>query len=262
MAWFGKKDPPPKPRPQQEAPTGDPVKAGKIEPPPISRALAASERAFLVTCCDMATHAVVTWPELGIVRRVTFSKVDDDQLHMAITNDAGVPYVCRPRTQCVVSYYYLDRIVCFTGYEESRGAGQRPELLVLRMPTQLAVEGRTRFRIPILPKLELTVTVHANGQAHRVPQPVDISVAGMMLAFPRERDPGLQADELISLELSLEGANHRVPCTIRNRIVRPEDVRYGVLFHNGSNGFDYDQDRELNDTIMGIERFWARNRNR
>lgn len=259
MAWFGKKEP--SPPPPQARPSPDLVR-DVIELPPLTRALSASERALLVTSCDTEIQASVTWPELGIVRRVNFKKVDGDQLHLAITNDGGKPYECRPRTQCAVTFYFRDRMACFMGYEESFGAGQRPELLVLRMPTQIAFEGRTRFRIPILPNLELTVAVHHGGRRIPVPRLVDISVAGMMLVFPKEDDQGMQPDDVILLELTLDGQTYKVPSSIRNRIVRPDEVRYGALFHNGSNGFDYDRDRELNDMIMGIERFWARNRNR
>jgi hypothetical protein len=263
MAWFGKKSPP-NPAPAKPSPSsGGGVDVGELrELPDISRTLSASHRAFLVTCCDTHIQGSVTWPELGIVRRVVFDKIDGDQLHLGITNDGDKPYECRPRTQCAVTFYFRDRMVCFMGYEESRGAGQRQELLVLRMPTQLAIEGRTRFRIPILPKLELEVALHLPQGRVPVPEPVDISVAGMMLSFPKDFDPGMKPDDLVELELAREEDRLVVPCSVRNRIVRPEQIRYGVLFHAGSNGFDYAQDRELTDLIMGVERFWARNRNR
>jgi hypothetical protein len=259
MAWFTKKEDP-KPQPKPTAAVG--AVEGKVELPPLARALDANERAFLVTCCDSGTQGIVTWPDLGVIRRVSFYRVDGDQLHLTVTNDGGTPYDCKPRTQCVVSFFYRDRAACFIAYEESKGAGQRAELVVLRMPTQIAVEGRTRFRIPILPKLELKVALIHDNRRIRVPESIDISVAGMMLAFPREIDPGLAAEQGTQVELTLEGDSYRVPCTIRNRIVRTTDVRYGILFHNGSNGFDYEHDTELNDMIMGIERFYVRNRNR
>jgi hypothetical protein len=259
MAWFTKKEAP-KPRPAPQAKVG--AVEGVVELPELSRVLTANERAFMVTCCASNTQGTVTWPELGIVRRVQFYAIDGDQLHLTVTNDLGKPYECKPRTQCVVSFFYSDRAVCCIAYEESKGAGQRPELVVLRLPTQIAVEGRTRFRIPILPKLELSVAVIHEGRRIKVPDAIDISVAGMMVSFPKDRDPGLRAEQVVQFELSMEGASYRVPCTIRNRIVRPADVRYGILFHNGSNGFDYDLDSELNDMIMGIERFYVRNRNR
>ncbi len=262
MAWFSKKAPP---KPQPKPDTGVDLKSsgGKIgELPELSRSLNGNERAFLVTCCEESTAASITWPELGLMRRATFYRADGDQLHMTVTNDAGKPYECKPRTQCVVSFFYRDRTGCFIAYEESKGAGQRPELVVLRMPTQIAVEGRTRFRIPILPKLELKVAVIHEGRRSEVPEAIDISVAGMMLAFTKDLDPGLRADTDVQVELSLEKTSFRVPCTVRNRIVRPSDVRYGMLFHNGSNGFDYENDMDLNDMIMGIERFYVRNRNR
>ncbi len=259
MAWFTKKEDP-KPQPKLAAKPG--AVEGEVELPPLARALDANERAFLITCCDNGTHGSVTWPELGIIRRASFYRVEGDQLHLTVTHDGGTPYDCKPRTQCVVSFFYRDRAACFIAYEESKGAGQRAELVVLRMPTQIAVEGRTRFRIPILPKLELTVALIHENRRIKVPESIDISVAGMMLSFPREADPGLRAEQTVQVELSLEGNTHRVPCTIRNHIVRTTDVRYGILFHNGSNGFDYEEDTDLNDMIMGIERFYVRNRNR
>ena len=259
MAWFTKKETP-KPTPAPVSKVGD--VEGAVELPALSRTLTANQRAFMVTCCDSSTQGTVTWPELGIMRRVQFYAVDGDQLHLTVTNDLGKPYECKPRTQCVLSFFFRDRAACCIAYEESKGAGQRPELVVLRLPTQIAVEGRTRFRIPILPKLELAVAVIHEGRRIKVPEAIDISVAGMMIAFPKDRDPGLQAGQLVQVELSHDGASYRVPCAIRNRIVRTTDVRYGILFHNGSNGFDYDLDSELNDMIMGIERFYVRNRNR
>ena len=257
MAWFTKKE---TPKPMPDTNVG--AVEAKIELPALSRVLDSNQRAFLVTCCDNSTPCSITWPELGISRRANYYRVAGDQLHLTITNDAGTPYECRPRTQVLVTFFFSDRIACFIAYEESKGAGQRPELVVLRMPTQLAVEGRTRFRIPILPKLELGVAVIHEGRRIRVPKSIDISVAGMMLGFPRDVDPGLQADSTIEVELSREGQSYKVPCTIRNRIVHSTSVNYGLLFHNGSNGFDYDLDTELNDLIMGIERFYVRNRKR
>ncbi len=262
MAWFGKKATP-KPKPKPETGVEPKSSGGAVgELPELSRSMTPQQRGFLVTCCDDGTHAIITWPELGVIRRAQFYRVDGDQLHMTVTNDGGTPYDCKPRTQCVVSFFYRDRACCFIAYEESKGAGQRAELVVLRLPTQLAVEGRTRFRIPILPKLELSVAVIHEGRRVKVPESIDISVAGMMIAFSKDADPGMQADTQIDVELSLEGDSYRVPCTVRNRIVRPDGIRYGILFHNGSNGFDYAQDMELNDMIMGIERFYVRNRNR
>ena len=258
MAWFSKKE---ASKPAAASTSTVDVDA-RVELPELSRALSSNDRAFLVTCCDESIAGTITWAELGEVRRVRFRRVDGDQLHLVVDNDGGTPYECRPRTQVVVSYFYRDRAACFVAYEESKGAGQRQELVVLRIPTQIAVEGRTRFRIPILPKLELTVALIHENRRIRVPHAIDISIAGMMLAFTKDMDPGLEADHQTHVELSLEGDTYRVPCTIRNRIVRPSETRYGILFHNGSNGFDFEQDTELNDMIMGIERYYVRNRNK
>ncbi len=259
MAWFSKKD---KPKPAPAEKPSAPALGAKLELPPLSRALSANERAFLVTCCDGSVPALITWPELGIIRQVTFSMVDGDEIRFRIAADSGVPYKCRPRTQCVVSFFFRDRTAAFIGYEEVLASGNRSDTMVLRMPTQLAVEGRTRFRIPILPKLGLVLEVVHENHRITVPEPIDISVAGVMLAFPKATDPGLPTDQELGLILELEGDSFRVPISVRQRQVRPGDVRYGCLFHNGHNGFTYDQDVELNDLIMGIERYWARNRNR
>ncbi len=262
MAWFSKQPKAqPKPAPADDKPT--PRSSGEqLELPPLSRSLSATERGFLVTCCDSSTPAMVTWPELGIVRQVTFGRVDGDEIRFRIAADGGVPYKCRPRTQCVVSFFYRDRTATFIGYEEALAGGSREDTMVLRMPSQLAVEGRTRFRIPILPKLGLKLTVLHDNSRVTVPQNIDISVAGVMFAFPKDTDPGLPTDTEMALTLELDEHSYRVPISIRRRLVRPGDIRYGCLFHNGHNGYTYEFDRELNEMIVGIERYWARNRNR
>lgn len=262
MPWFTIKETP-RPQPTEKRSTAA-TGAGdvRVELPALSSSLTSNDRAFLVTCCDTRTSATITWPELGLMRKAQFYRVDGEQLHLTITNDLGKPYECKPRTQCVVSFFYRDRAACFIAYEKSKGAGQRPGLVVLRLPTQIAVEGRTRFRIPILPQLELVVAVVHEGRRITVPESIDISLAGMMIAFPKDLDPGMRADTIVQVELGLEGQSYRVPCTIRNRIERPMDTRYGLLFHNVANGFDYEHDGPLNDMIMGIELFYVRNRQR
>jgi len=265
MAWFGKKEKTPAAAPPTKAaPVSDAgAVEGRVKLPPLSRSLSGEERTLIVTCCGESTPAAVTWPQQGNIRQATFSRVDGDQLIMDLAGGADQePYECRPRTQCVVSFFYRDRIGSFIGYEEPYAAGRSADRLALRMPTQLAIEGRTRFRIPILPKLGLVLHVVHDGRRVKVPEPVDISVAGIMLAFSTSTDPALQAAEVLPLSMELEGESFHVPISVRARIVRPTQVRYGCIFHNGANGYDYDQDRELSEMIMGIERYWARNRNR
>ncbi|MFH1465808.1 MAG: hypothetical protein ABIO70_15585 [Pseudomonadota bacterium] len=256
MAWFTKKDPPPPTKPTPGP--GD----GEVRLPPLANALSSDERAFLVTCCDTSTPAVVTWPDLAQVRRAVFNRIDRDSLYLDIVDEGGSPYQYRHLTQCVVSFFYANRVGTFVGYEEASGAGHSPGQLSLRMPTQIAVEGRTRFRIPILASHELEVTLVLASGRHRVSRPVDINIAGTLLAFDLARDPGLEVDREASLVLTLEGSTCTVPIGVRHREVRGGEVLFGCLFHNGANGWDYAQDRELNEIVVAVERFWARNRTR
>ena len=256
MAWFNKKDPPP------ARPAGGQVD-GKVNLPPLSTSLTADERAFLVTCCDTATPAVVTWPDLAVVRRAVFRRVDRDSLYMQIADHGGTPYRYRHLTQCVVSFFFANRVATFAGYEEACGqpAGS-PDTLILSMPTQVAFEGRTRFRIPILASLAMECVVVLAAGRQRSSRPVDINVAGMMLAFKPAQEPGLQVDQVVRLALEAEGRRCEVPATVRHREVTPEEILYGFLFHNGTNGWEYPQDRELAELVAAVERYWARNSTR
>jgi len=256
MAWFKKNDPSPPTKPFVGP--GD----GEVHLPPLSNALTADERAFVVTCCATSTPAVVTWPDLAVVRRAVFRSVDRDSLFLEIVDDGGTPYEYRHLTQCVVSFFYASRVATFVGYEEASGLGPLPGHLTLRMPSQIAVEGRTRFRIPIFASLGLQVTVVLTTSHHQASRPVDINLAGLLLAFEAARDPVLRVDQDVVLALCVEGHACEVPASVRHRAVQGGEVLYGCLFHNGANGWDYPHDRELSELVVAVERFWARKRTR
>jgi hypothetical protein len=256
MGWFTKKEEEaPKPPPGG---TGD----GRVKLPALSIALSANDRAFLVTCCDLATPAVATWVDLGIVRRAVLAGISGDVLRLRITDHGPQPYTFRPRAQCVVSFYIQDRLVTFVAYEESTARPDGSCDMLLTMPTQLAVEGRTRYRIPVLPSARLRVTVRRAGAPPLDTDPVDISLAGAMFSFPEGRDPRFAEDQVLDLELAMETQTCRVPFSVRHRIVGYSAVSYGGIFHGAANGFEFARERELSELVMDVERHWVRNRPR
>lgn len=258
MGWFSKKEEEEAIKRPPQAGVGD----ARVRPPDLSTELRPSERAFLVACCDPKTPAVVTWVDLGIVRRAVLDKVHAEQIRLWITDQGPVRHAFRPRAQCVVSFYTHDRLVTFVAYEEPVERPRSPDELLLTMPTQLAVEGRTRYRIPVHAGAGLKVTLLCPTGRRLQAEALDISVAGIMFRFAGGGDPGVCGDQLFGLELALGDMTCQVPVSVRHRADDPAGPRFGCIFHTEANGYEYAREKDLGEMVLALERYWARNRPR
>jgi hypothetical protein len=257
MGWFQKKDEEAPRRPPPAGP-GD----GQVRLPDLSTALPANHRAFLVSCCDQRTPVVATWVDLGVVRRAVLHGIDNDQILLLVTDHGALPYAFRPRAQCVVSFFIQERVVTFVAYEEPSERPDGHDELLLTMPTQIAVEGRTRYRVPILPSAGLRAAVLSPAGRRTQVEPMDISPAGIMLRVAEGVATGLEQGQICDLELLLGPTTCRVPISLRHRGSGPDGERFGCLFHCAANGFVFPREKELTELVMTLERHWMRNRAR
>lgn len=251
MAWFSKKAPPK---------TASPQTASSSAKKPAAARLSEEEHEFLVQACRARTSCTVTWPTRSDMRPGHLEQVSEGQLLLNLDSD-GPEYEYMPLNMCVVSFFFNEQMTCFIGYEEATSeakAAKNSQLLAVRMPTKLAAERRTRFRIPVLASLDLRATLYCGDRVVPVSRCCDINNSGVMIVFPKGDDPDLELQSAAELELALETDSCQVPCTVRRKRETDSVAEYGLLF--GIDVEDTDSMAELNTIIRLVERFWAQNR--
>ena len=227
----------------------------ELPAPRVTTVLGASERLFLRACCDGSAPAVLTWPEILRSRRARFARLDQGIVVFQL--DDPPPTTAREPARCCVCFSFLDRTCAFIGFQSEPQPTDPPDQVTLRLPTQLAVEGRARLRIPVVANAGLRVTATVESESYQV-RSLDINEAGMLIAFPTNEGPDLAVVQELSLTLELGDVVVSVPASVRRRVPRAGHTEYGLQFRKGAEGYASEHDQIIRELVVEIERFWAR----
>ncbi len=229
----------------------------ELAAPRVTTVLGSEERRYLRACCDANASTVLTWPDLLLARKARFAGLDRSCVSFELEDPFTPRPPSPPQARCCVCFDFLSRTCAFIGLEfqapDSALAGQ----VVLRLPTQLAIEGRARLRIPVLANAGLRVTAEVQGEAWLL-RSIDISETGMLIAFPNDEGPELTQDEAFSLTLELGDVSVSLPACVRRSVSRPSHTEYGLQFHRDAESFASEHDQIIRELVVEIERFWAR----
>jgi len=206
--------------------------------------------------------AVVTWPDLLLTRAATLAGLSEEHLTLRLQPSSGSGQRPRPQTLCSVSFSHQQRTCVFVSRERMVGPGQvpPPNMLLLGIPTQLAISLRGHFRVPVLPECRLKMRVLHGGRVLGTAGALDISHAGIQLRFSKQNDPALELDTQLTIQLALDQQEAQLTGSVRKRDETGGGVLYGVMFHNEVNGWPPDPEQRLATLVVSIERFWARHR--
>lgn len=220
-------------------------------------------RNLLSDCCQSRVTAMVTWPALNQIRWFYFEAITGDGLVLR-TVPASAPIKARPASSCSVTFMVNACVVVFATTEKRRADDLHDERSVLlEIPAQVSMEGRRIFRVPVPPTFQ-DLVVRCSRQDRPLPgaSVVDISAAGIQLAFTYADDPLLEVDDAVSVDLRLGSHVARVEGLVRRSVRGPDDVRFGILFCNALNGFAAAADQDLNAIVRALERTWLTERMR
>jgi len=201
---------------------------------------------------------------LGASVKGNFSYISADNVQFTIPSE-GVPKELLARSTCVVhfgagnsSHMFVARVVSLT-----RGAPGAPMTLATSVPTELSsVQQRNTYRVPVVEPGMLAVAVLVSGKP-RSGRAIDVSMAGVQLAFPGASDPCLKLGESYSFLMSCAGQRLRIPGEVRRVGKVDGEARYGVFFidllkKDGTMKCPADLRRIVN----FLERAWIKNRRR
>lgn len=93
-------------------------------------------------------------------------------------------------------------------------------------------ERRTAFRIPVALIEGHSLQVHAfDGQGRSWPgRPVDLSISGMLVAFPKTDSPPFRFGSRLTLTLGLDKTEVSLPAVVNRVVDMGAEQGYGVFF--------------------------------
>ncbi len=125
----------------------------------------------------------------------------------------------------------------------------------LRSLNPETTERRMAFRVAVPRLTDLTVRIGFKGKTWSV-APVDLSLTGILIEFPKPEVVDIPVDAKISLELRLGDKNSVLMGVVR----RKKDSQYGILFVDSLRNGELKPPESLVYIYKELERQWLRRR--
>ena len=211
-------------------------------------------------CARLNTARIIT-SDLGLICQARFSSLSAESVLLELLDPPETAYF-RPLSLFVVSFnsgsrhcIFLSSVIHFKQdkQEEELQTGQ----LLLRIPSDIiAAESRIAFRVPLGHDTELRARVVDENGKTWAPQPLDISMTGILIEFPANDVPGFQIDDRLQVELRMNDHVAQLEGFVR----RCEGRGYGLIFPEVLRGADFDPPAALRAIVNTLERTWLRSR--
>jgi len=157
---------------------------------------------------------------------------------------------------CSVSFRHGDRPLLFLSSMVDSCAGNDELLprLTLGLPAAVVgVELRRAQRVPVVDRLRaLTLSVSTGEQRTWTPKLVNLSLAGMLIEFPKDRMPDLPVFTRVQVDLELGQDRVRLRGVVR----RQDENRLGVFFPEAIRGAELDPPAALRRIFGALEQQW------
>jgi len=125
----------------------------------------------------------------------------------------------------------------------------------LRSPTPEVTERRMAFRVAVPRLTDLTAKVGFKGKTCSA-TPVDLSLTGILIEFPKTGVVDMPIDSEIAIELRLDNKI----AALRGIVRRRNDNQYGILLENSLRNGDLRPPESLVLIYKELERQWLRRR--
>lgn len=200
----------------------------------------------VVECCAAATPAVVSFRNGASGLRAVFASFRNERVELELTDEPRGDLATG--TPCFVSFLHRGRPVNFTApLRESLREGGRPCIHV-GVPGAITSEGlRSAFRVPGGPGDHGVDLVGDDGVTWHA-ELVNVSLTGMLLAFPRE-GPTLMVDQVVEVAVKVAAEPVRLAGVVRR--IDPDGV--GIFFPDAVSG---PSENPLRGVIAALERDW------
>jgi len=207
-------------------------------------------------CCSYRRPVIVSSVETPAAFPGFFTNLEGDRLRLTISIP-GFEVFFLPASKCLVTFLHRSRSCIFVA--SVRGIGSKGELgdLVVDRPALISrVEMRRFFRVPVSSGSALDLHVlDADGGTWSA-RCLDVSVAGMLLEFPRDAFPEPNVGEPWRIEIHYQGQ----PTIIQAEVRRRHGRRIGVFFPEVYRDGDLNPPEDMAMVVKFLEREWRRRR--
>ncbi len=212
------------------------------------KALSDDPQIILEACCSVQQPAKVVFDDE--VMQATFVSLSKDNACFELLKRPVVNLT--PLSMCYVAFSNLH---CTGAFTSKVCSYQFPELS-LSMPRQVSVaKARTASRVPIDVDSELSVRVKTMDSIVWLAQAIDISLAGIQIAFDEEPKPDLAVGAQLDVELRYHDNALRLDGVIRRKA---EGGRYGLFFPSCVVRGDVQPPVALRQIVNDMEQAWLR----
>jgi hypothetical protein len=167
-------------------------------------------------------------------------------------NERSEEVELKPLSQCVFAFCLGNRGCAFLAPVRDFQCDTFPETLSVQRPNELATERRSAFRVPIFGDSAPVVQIRGNDQASWTPQPVDISLTGILVDFSKGEVPDLPIDTSVQVQLRL----NEVEVELLGQVRRRDGARYGIFFSEVLKGGEVEPPSALSELVRELEEIW------
>lgn len=128
--------------------------------------------------------------------------------------------------------------------------------LLLDVLDRVEWDRRRAFRVPVWTESQLTVAVEYDGITYDDVEPVDISLAGVLLDLADSDAPNLETHDSLSVTLQLAD----IKTTLSGVVCRCEGRRYGIVFPASLHRQQVNPPLQLRLIVNRLESQWLSNR--
>ncbi len=164
-------------------------------------------------------------------------------------------HLCRPLSRCCVVFSQQNQSKVFLATVKDcikPEASTRPLVVLSRVSDIATGESRAAWRVPLRRDSKLSVRVVDEDKRVWRPEAVDISLTGMLIKFPRDKDPDLDVGAWVGLELKLNKHEVKLPADVRRR----DGQTYGLFFPYDLHGGEITTSETLRRVVNELERQW------
>lgn len=207
-------------------------------------------RRVLNQCCYHKVPATILVDHADTIIHGRFASVSNE----AVTFDLFLSEekILMPPSLCSVTFCTSPGSCVFLApvqdYQYDRN---QPGQLVLDLPSQIAkTEARSVFRMPLWHESGLDVSVWSDDVWNA--QPINISLAGILIEFPWDNVPDFSVGAELHVELQLESQIAALAAVVRRRV----GSRYGLFFPQVFSKGGIQPPKELRIILDLVERRW------
>ncbi len=212
--------------------------------------------AVLRRCCAHRTPAIIASVETPAAFPGFFTELNGGRLVMTVTLP-GYEVFFQPASKCLVTFLATSRSFVFvTSVRTPAVDAQRGDLTMDRPAVLSKVEMRRFFRVPVSRETSLALKVFTDDGGVWDARCVDVSMAGMLMAFPDDPSPELMVGDPLRIEVIYQGH----PTPIRAEVRRRHGRRVGVYFPDTYREGHLDPPDDVATMVKFLEREWRRRR--